>query len=63
MCPRSGSSGSVYRHYIALNITRANYESLTEDLLHRTKQPCLDFSEERGVWVRLVGCGGKGKGL
>lgn len=35
--------------HMSLNITRAKFESLTQDLLHRTKQPCLDCLKDAGV--------------
>jgi Hsp70 protein len=35
--------------HMSMNITRAKFESLTADLLQRTKQPCLDCLKDAGV--------------
>eukprot|EP00884_Botryococcus_braunii_P013973 jgi/Botrbrau1/22577/Bobra.176_1s0010.1 len=35
--------------HMSMNISRAKFESLTQDLLQRTKQPCLDCLKDAGV--------------
>jgi molecular chaperone DnaK len=43
--------------HLLTNITRAQYEAMTDDLLSRTRQPCLDCMKDAGaVYMSFSDC-------